>query len=131
MEGFFLVSGFGFFRPTCLLTSYGILEIMTLNIFTGREYLLSHEQLARQSNSIVNALDNPTAFRSDFDKGQLNVYRQSFVAYQQGVLCGQSKNAELLFNKAREYYGGSNLAVFLVPDSRDDLEQIIDHKLGQ
>lgn len=104
---------------------------MKLNIFAGVEYLLSHEQLARESESLVEALDNDVAFRSDFDMGRLNLYQHSFVAYHKGVLCGQSKVGRELYAEARTYYGGSNLAVFLVPEYVSELENNIKNKIGQ
>ncbi len=105
---------------------------MELNIFTGFEYLLSHEQLARESLRRPKlTTNNQNNFRRDYTDGRINQYHNSFVAYQQGILCGQSKDGAGLFDCAREYYGSSNLTVFLVPVTVSDLNNCIENRLEE
>lgn len=101
------------------------LQVIRLN-----EYILSHEELAHQPERGDSAVDNTRFFKIDFGNGLLNRYNGTFVAYHKGTLCGQSKDGELLFDKASEYYGNSNLAVFNVPKTPGELEAAVAKAMG-
>lgn len=94
------------------------------------EYILSHEELARQEVRGDVGLDNIPFFKMDFRRGTLDCYKGTAVAYHKGILCGQSENKEGLFEQAKSYYGSSNLAVFEVPNNTTGLEKSINEALG-
>ncbi len=77
-----------------------------------REYYLTHGALAQQP---TRAGDNQSLFVHDLIDGRFLGYRGSYVAYQKGVLCGQSVDGETLFDCTGRYYGISSLGVFKVP----------------
>jgi hypothetical protein len=77
-------------------------------------FILTHGELARQEDKDAE-VGNWEGFQIDIKKGRLAKYLGSWVAYQQGVLCGQSSDGRLLFKSASHYYGASSLGVFKVP----------------
>jgi hypothetical protein len=94
------------------------------------EFILSHEALSMQPERGASYRSNGPCFKQDFQKGVLNPYFNTFVAYQKGTLCGQSADGDVLFDKAERYYGGSGLAVFPVPESAEGLEEAIESGQG-
>ena len=90
-----------------------------LDVVTLREYILSHGELAKQPDRGARQADNPAFFKADFLEGRLDRYEGTFVAYQKGVLCGQSEDGEKLHHQAACYYGTSGLTVFQVPLKKD------------
>ena len=82
-----------------------------------RDYILSHEELARQPIRGRGVLGNDVFFEMDARAGVLDRYKGSFVLYHKGVMCGQSNDGEVLFEEAGNYYGKSDLSVFKVPDT--------------
>ncbi len=96
-----------------------------------REYLLDHNGLSSFPNKGDNERVNVPCFREDLKEGRLNFYRGESVAYHKGVLCGQSADGNDLYNKAKEYYGKSNLAVFRVPKEEETLDTILTEALGE
>ena len=86
------------------------------------EFLLSHDALAKQPDRGDDGSSNAPCFKEDYEQGKLNRYRGTYVAYHKGVLCGQSKEGDLLYKAATNYYGRSNLVVFEVPKNPDLLE---------
>ncbi|UCD03781.1 MAG: hypothetical protein JSW73_04550 [Candidatus Woesearchaeota archaeon] len=95
-----------------------------LKRITHKEFLLSHEELAKQKGG-NSKTDNTIFFIAEFNKGDLDRYRGTFVAYQKGVLCGQSKYGIVLYNQAKSYYGGSSLSVLRVPKSGETLDSVL------
>lgn len=80
-----------------------------------QDYLLSHTGLTRYPDRGDGSFEgNTDALRNDFFSGKLKGYR-GFVAYQKGVLCGQSMDGLALTEEAENYYGNSGLSVFSVP----------------
>ena len=70
---------------------------MKLQIIEKEEYVLSlrefkHEKKSKETKD----KDNNKAFMSDLEAGVLNRYSGGHVAYKDGILCGHSKDAELL-----------------------------------
>ena len=101
------------------------IQVVELN-----EFILSHVALALQPSRGASYRDNGPCFRQDFAKGVLQPYEDTFVAYQKGKLCGQSKNGELLMKKAAYFYGGAGLAVFQVPKNAAGIEKAIENAQG-
>jgi hypothetical protein len=102
-----------------------------INLLNPNEYILNHDDLASKRDRGDSASANIPCFKEDFLKGRLNNYKETFVAYQKGILCGQSKNQEELFKKATSYYGFSSLAVFMVPKEISQLENSVKEARGQ
>ncbi len=96
-----------------------------------REYLLDHGGLSSFPDKGDNEKVNVPCFREDFEKGRLEFYQGTCVAYHKGVLCGQSLDRVGLYNKARDYYGQSNLAVFRVPKVGETLDSVLEEALGE
>lgn len=90
------------------------LMVLALEGEFPREFILTPGALSSQPDRGKDA-DNTEYFGKDLESGRLNAFRGSFVAYQKGVLCGQSKDRDLLFRSARACYGQSSLDVFQVP----------------
>lgn len=95
-----------------------------------KEFILSHDLLASQRDRGDSASANIPNFKQDYLKGRLRNYNNTFVAYHKGVLCGQSKYKQELFDKATNYYGFTNLAVFRVPVFFNNLEDSVKHAIG-
>ncbi len=96
-----------------------------------REYLLDHGGLSSFPDKGSDGKVNIPCFRTDFEEGRLEFYRGESVAYHKGVLCGQSVNGKNLYDRAKEYYGKSNLAVFKVPNDRETLDDVLRDALGE
>ncbi len=77
-----------------------------------REFYLSHGGLALQPSRRG---DTTFLFVDNLIDGKFKEYRGSFVAYQNGVFCGQSGDGQELYGCLGRYYGISSLAVFRVP----------------
>ena len=91
---------------------------MELLIFYDRqEFLLDHDFIAKIEER--NGGDSKRSYKEDLEKGMLNGYRGTFVAYQKGTFCGQSSDERLLINEGTDYYGASNLEIFHVPIKRN------------
>ena len=96
---------------------------MRLQILKREEYVLDYNEflIEKREKSRKDAiLDNRLNFISDFEAGKLNRYVGTYVAYKDGVLCGQSKDEELLHREA-----GFNLCIpidiFNVPKNRENI----------
>lgn len=101
-----------------------------INILSPTEYILSHDDLASKSDRGDSPAANVPCFKNDILKGRLDNYKNTFVAYQKGILCGQSKDGKELYNFASSYYGFSSLAVFKVPNSKVELENLLNEAIG-
>lgn len=98
-------------------------ERKSITIFDGKEYILSNEELSKHKNRAELETDNFRCFYKDLvSEDLISIYGGTFVAYQKGILCGQSKNRDLLKDIAKCYYGSSSLSVFLVPEEGASLE---------
>mgnify|MGYP001560746907 CR=1 FL=1 len=86
--------------------------------FGGREFVLSHHALSKVPDRCETRGENKTVMSADLKTGMLDHYKGSFVAYQKGVLCGQSADAARLTKAAGMYYGDSGLSVFKVPEEQ-------------
>jgi len=91
------------------------------------EFILSHDALSQQ---MVREGDNVKLFREDYINKALNPFLNSFVAYQKGILCGQSACKEQLFKRAGGYYGTSSLMVVYVPNTFKNLSTAISKAMG-
>jgi len=72
--------------------------------------ILSHKLLSQQPPRGESREDNVPGFRTDYANGLFEGYPGTAVAYQKGILCGQSRKPQDLYEKAVEYYGSSSLA---------------------
>jgi|GEM_PF-1888424 len=97
------------------------------------EYLLGHDALTLFPARVNLIGETPRVFLNDWRVTKaLNRYYGSFVAYQKGILAGQSKNAEALYRTALSFYGGSTLQVFRVPRLSESvtLEMVVQESLA-
>jgi len=84
------------------------------------EYLLDKETAEKwiaDKKRENGSADNRESFLDDLKSGMIPVFfRGKFVAYRDGVICGQSSNGWELYQKAEEQYGKDNpVKVFKVP----------------
>ena len=101
-------------------------EIKIISFEFPEEYILSHEALSHyETPNTVRALANIDGFARDFKRKNLEKYSGTFVCYWKGILCGQSKYADKLFDTARNYYGHSHLSLFRVPVKPETLEDVL------
>jgi hypothetical protein len=56
----------------------------------------------------------------DLQTGELNRYRGTYVAYKEGILCGQSKDGELLHKEAIFNLCSPNLEIYNVPKNGEN-----------
>ncbi|MBI2102816.1 hypothetical protein HYT55_03180 [Candidatus Woesearchaeota archaeon] len=96
-----------------------------------RDYLLTHGALSKRPDRGKNEKVNIPCFREDLGRGLLSDYQGEWVVYHKGVLCGVSTDGKELYETAIEYYGSTNLAVFRVPRSGENLEKMFDDAQGQ
>lgn len=96
-----------------------------------REYLLSHQGLARLPDRGPDEEVNLPSFRDDFEQGRVESAGETWVAYHKGVLCGRAAKGWKLYDAAASYYGSSNLAVFRVPQERESIEDTLGDALGR
>ncbi len=96
-----------------------------------REYLLDHGGLSSFPDKGDTEKVNVPCFRKDSEEGRLDFYRGTCVAYHKGVLCGQSSDGSDLYDKAKGYYGKSNLAVFRVPNVGETLDSVLEEAMGE
>ena len=97
-------------------------DILNVNKTMFRGSILRHDRLLpdRKGNE-----GNKFWFKSDFLRGELDKYKESFVVYHKGVLCGQGTKKKQLYDAASSYYGSSNLAIFSVPEDGENLDSFI------
>lgn len=71
---------------------------MRLKIIKKEEYVLDFKEFLFEKSRKDESADanNDLSFRRDLEKGDLGRYAGTFVAYKEGVLCGQSKDEETL-----------------------------------
>jgi hypothetical protein len=81
-----------------------------------KEYVLSPEEISKYDRFGLSDFgeNNFLNFKRDLLIHNLNFYKGTFVAYNKGILCGQSENRELLYQEASKLHGTENLAVFKV-----------------
>jgi len=91
-----------------------------LQIVELEEFLLSLTDLSNCPHRGESESANLTSFKEDFHSRRLDRYFGTFVAYQNGVLCGQSKDGIKLYAAASSYFGPGCLAVFRIPQSAAD-----------
>ena len=75
---------------------------MGLEIITKEEYVLSSKefQIEKKRKIIKNhSTNNRVSFVLDYASGELKRYKGTFVAYKEGILCGQSEDRELLYRE--------------------------------
>ncbi len=96
-----------------------------LNIISLSEFLYSHGELAAHDDRANSTEGNAACFINDLLTGTLERYRGTYVAYQKGILCGQSSKRSL-YNAASAYYGSSSLSVFRVPDNKIEDEPCVE-----
>lgn len=95
-----------------------------IKITTLEEYILSHEELEKQRTKKDFKHDNLFYFADDLIKGRLDKHKESYVLYLRGVLCGQSKDKDLLTKTALDYYKSPNISVFRVPTNRENFREL-------
>jgi hypothetical protein len=97
-------------------------NITIIPLENPREYILSHNGLSQfKESDYPNA--NNISFQKDLEEGKLNDYAGTYVLYWKGILTGQSRNGDKLIEKAKNYYGSSNLKMFEV-ESRKKFEKL-------
>jgi len=99
-------------------------ELGRLENIQPREFILTHTGLSHIKDRCVSRGGNGYWFLHDLFDRDLKGYEGTFVAYQKGILCGQSENGKLLYDDASSYYGSSGLSVFRVPQNRETLEDM-------
>jgi len=98
------------------------------------EYLLDKEIVAiwiDDKKKENRSTDNRESFLDDLKSGTIPVFfRGKFVAYRDGVICGQSRNGWELYQKAEEHYGKANpVKVFKVPKNGIySIDEILERK---
>ena len=98
---------------------------MRLQIISREEYVLSSkdfkdERAKKEREGISN--NNEANFLIDLSKGDLNRYKDSFVAYKEGVRCGQSEDRNSLLETASFELFTPNLSIFKVPKRGEELK---------
>jgi len=96
-----------------------------------KNFLLSHDELARRQQRGDTSRDNIPSFKKDYADDILNRYKGEAVAYHKGTLCGHSEVPDFLFKEACNYYGKSDLAVFIVPHVAEGIEKVVKTALGE
>jgi len=103
-----------------------MVDKVSLNIISLDNFILSHEELAKQLERGIDPSANLHSFMADFNIRKLDRYFGAFVAYHKGIFAGQSTDRDTLYASFSAYHGDSSLAVFQVPNSildRPDLTQ--------
>jgi hypothetical protein len=95
------------------------------------DYILSHDALSKQKERAETGSNNDFFFRKDFENHLLDKYKGTSVLYWKGIMCGQSKDGRKLWQKASSYYGQSNLTVFLVPQSLEELNHALGYSIKE
>ena len=90
-----------------------------IQIVHSEEYILGYDALSAQPSRGDSGQDNVNFFEMDLRNGRLKKYTGSYVAYWKGVLCGQSRERDHLYNVVVSVHGRSNLAVFPVPENAE------------
>ncbi len=94
------------------------------------EYVLSsHEYKIRRFFRVKEkkSLDNKSSFLEDLHNKKLDryvnpaVYIETFVLYKDGILCGQSKDREVLENEGKFALCEPNLAIYVIPANKQEL----------
>jgi len=96
-----------------------------LQIIIHEEYVLEKkdfeiEKSEREKEGI--GTDNKMNFFIDLLNGHLTRYRGTYVAYKDGVLCGQSRDRDKLLENAVYEFCGLKLSLFKVPKDGENLE---------
>ncbi len=96
-----------------------------LQVIIHEEYILSNkdfkiEKCKREKEGI--GTDNKMNFFIDLSIGNLARHQGTFVAYKDGVLCGQSRDRDKLLENASYEFFTPNLSLFKVPKNREKLE---------
>ena len=91
---------------------------------TGR--IMTHDELAKTPDRGTSGQYNELFFEIDFKSNLLDKYRGTAVLYWKGILCGQGPDPKELFKKAENYYGQSNLTVFVVPQKEEKHITVVD-----
>lgn len=96
-----------------------------LQIIVHEEYILEKkdfeiEKRKREGEGMDK--DNKRSFLIDLSNGHLARYTGTYLAYKDGVLCGQSRDRDKLLENANYEFCQSNLSVFKVPKIGEKLE---------
>jgi hypothetical protein len=89
--------------------------------------ILTHGELCKQPERGKTGKDNESFFRADFSASLLDLYKGTSVLYWKGILCGQGENPQELIERAANYYGESNLSVYVVPEKEEELDSAVAH----
>ena len=97
---------------------------MRLQVITREEYVLSTEEFSRELREKFKKpnfnSDNRVNFLWDFGTGELNRYRGTYVVYKEGILCGQSKDKELLYRDAVFNLCSPDIDLYPVPKNGEN-----------
>ncbi|UCD03887.1 MAG: hypothetical protein JSW73_05095 [Candidatus Woesearchaeota archaeon] len=92
-----------------------------------REFLLTPKGLSKEENRGLIKKHNAYWFVNDLFDKKLVGYEGTFVAYQKGILCGQSEDGKLLYKEAKFFYDDNpNISVFKVPKDGKTLDELFD-----
>ncbi len=90
---------------------------MGLQIIVLREYVLSLEEFRIKSSErrrLNQEPNNKKTFERDLESGILNRYIRTYVAYKEGILCGQSCDEDLLKREVHYHLCVPNVDIFKV-----------------
>lgn len=92
---------------------------MRLKTIYLEEYVLEYkefimEKILRQKEN-SNSITNESSFKEDLAKNRLDRYKETFVAYKEGVFCGQSCDEEILRKNVYYTLCTPNVDIFKVP----------------
>src|SRR3989344_4111509 len=91
-----------------------------------REYILGHRGLSEYTESSAPApAANYGHFFTEFERGELEPYRGTFILYWKGIRAGQSDNQKKLYDEFGKHHGYSNITVFRVPRKGESLENAL------
>ena len=98
---------------------------MRLQIISHEEYILSSkdfeiEKRKRKKDGMNN--DNGANFLIDLSNGHLARYLSTYVAYTEGILCGQCRDRDILLENATYELCTSNISILKIPKRWEELE---------
>jgi len=93
---------------------------MILKLIKKEEYVLDSKefQYEKSKKEQLENTNNDLSFRRDLEKGNLERYMGTFVAYKDGVLCGQSENEEILRDHVNFVLCTPNVSLYKVENSQ-------------
>ncbi len=96
---------------------------MRLNTIKLEEYVLSFDEfkIERSRKESLNQLnlDNEASFKKELESGRLDRYQGTYVAYKDGILCGQSVEEEILKENVNFMLCTPNIRIFYIQQKKN------------